>query len=42
MNVKYDKNRWGLINRITEVVQRYTLERRIELETIAGNMLKAI
>lgn len=42
MNVKYDKNRWGLINGITEVAQKYTLERRIELETIAGNMLKAI
>lgn len=42
MNVKYDKNRWGLINGITDVAQKYTLERRIELETIAGNMLKAI
>lgn len=42
MNVKYDKNRWGLINGITEVAQKFTLERRIELETIAGNMLKAI
>lgn len=42
MNVKYDKNRWGLINGITEVAQKFTLERRIELETIAGNMLKAV
>ena len=42
MNVKYDKNRWGLINGITEVAQKFTLERRIELETIAGNMLKVI
>lgn len=42
MNVKYDKNRWGLINGITEVAQKFTLERRIELETIAGNTLEAI
>lgn len=42
MNVKYDKNRWGLINGITEVAQKFTLERRIELETIAGNMLKTV
>ena len=42
MNVKYDRSQWGLINGITEVAQKYTLERRIELETIAGNMLKAI
>lgn len=42
MNVKYDRNRWGLINGITEVAQKFTLERRIELETIAGNMLQAI
>lgn len=42
MNVKYDRNRWGLINGITEVAQKFTLERRIELETIAGNMLEAI
>lgn len=37
---KYDRTQWGLINGITEVAQKYTLERRIELETIAGNMLK--
>lgn len=37
----YDRNRWGLINGITEIAQQFTLERRIELETIAGNMLKA-
>lgn len=42
MNVKYDRSRWGLINGITEVAQKFTLERRIELETIAGNMLEAI
>lgn len=37
----YERNRWGLINGITEIAQQFTLERRIELETIAGNMLKA-
>ena len=35
----YERNRWGLINGITEVAQQFTLERRLELETIAGNML---
>ena len=42
INCKYDKTRWGLINGITEVAQKFTLERRIELETIAGNMLVAV
>lgn len=42
MHTKYDTTRWGMINGITDVAQKYTLERRIELETIAGNMLKAV
>lgn len=41
MVAKYDKTQWGLINGITEIAQKYTLERRIELETLAGNMLIA-
>ena len=41
MQTKYDSSRWGLINGLTEVAQDYTLERRIELERIAGNMLTA-
>ena len=41
MHTKYDNTQWGMINGITEVAQKYTLERRIELETIAGNMLKS-
>ena len=41
MNTKYEDTRWGLINSITEVAQDYTLERRLELEKIAGNMLVA-
>ena len=41
MRYKYDDNRWGLINSITEVAQDFTLERRLELERIAGNLLVA-
>lgn len=41
MQTKYDDNRWGLINSITEVAQDFTLERRLELEKIAGNLLVA-
>lgn len=41
MNTKYEDNRWGLINGITEVAQDFTLERRLELERIAGNILIA-
>lgn len=36
---KYESTQWGLINGITEVAQKFTLERRLELEEIAGNML---
>lgn len=39
MNTNYSNTKWGLINSITEVAQEYTLERRIELEKIAGDML---
>ena len=41
MNTKYTDSRWGLINGITEVAQDFTLERRLELEKIAGNLLVA-
>ncbi len=41
MQTKYEDNRWGLINGITEVAQDFTLERRLELERIAGSMLVA-
>lgn len=41
MKTKYEDTRWGLINGITEVAQDYTLERRIELERLAGSMLVA-
>lgn len=36
---KYDNTQWGLINAITEVAQDFTLERRLEIERAAGNML---
>lgn len=39
MEVKYAPTRWGLINGITEIAQDFTLETRIQLEEIAGNML---
>lgn len=42
MDNRYSRNRWGLINGITEVAQKFTLDRRIELETLAGNMLENI
>lgn len=41
MRDRYEDNRWGLINSITEVAQDFTLERRLELERIAGNLLVA-
>lgn len=42
MNTKYTDSRWGLINGITEVAQDFTLERRLELERIAGNLLAVV
>lgn len=41
MENHYSFNKWGLINSITEVAQDFTLERRLELEKIAGNILVA-
>ncbi len=41
MQTTYAKNRWGLINSITQVAQDFTLARRLELERIAGDMLVA-
>lgn len=39
LTTTYEPTKWGLINAITQHSQEYTLERRIELEQIAGNML---
>ena len=41
-NNRYGFSDWGVINSITEVAQDYTLERRIELEKIAGSMLRVV
>ena len=41
MQNRYGDNRWGYINAITEVAQDFTLERRLELERIGGNLLAA-
>ena len=38
-DISYGRSRWGIINGITEVAQKYTLERRLQLEQIAGEML---
>ena len=39
MRQKYGTSHWGLVNSITDVAQQYSLERRLELEHIAGNLL---
>lgn len=41
MTSKYGDTKWGMINSITEVAQEYTLERRLELERLSGNILVA-
>lgn len=41
MGEKYDFSRWGFVNSLTEVAQMYSLERRIEIEKYAGNILVA-
>lgn len=40
MNEVYTPTKWGLINSITDIAKEYTLERRLELEKIAGEMLQ--
>ena len=39
---QYDNTWWGVINAVTEASQMYTLERRLEIERAAGNMLMNI
>lgn len=41
MDYKYGKSKFGIINGITEIAQGYNLEKRIQLETFAGNLLAA-
>ena len=38
---KYENNRWGYINTLTEVAQKLTLEKRLALEENAGRLLVA-
>lgn len=42
MTEKYGFSQWGFINSLTEVAQDYTLERRLEIERIAGDFLVAV
>lgn len=39
MTDKYSFSKWGYVNSLTEVAQDYTLERRLEIEKIAGDVL---
>lgn len=41
MKEKYSNTKWGYINALTEVAQDFTLERRLEIESIAGNLFIA-
>ena len=41
MTDKYGFSKWGYVNSLTEVAQDYTLERRLEIEKIAGDVLIA-
>ena len=41
MTDKYSQSKWGFVNSLTEVAQDYTLERRLEIEKIAGDVLMA-
>ena len=41
MTDKYGFSKWGFVNSLTEVAQDYTLERRLEIEKIAGDYLIA-
>lgn len=41
MKTNYSYTHWGFVNALTEHAQKYTLERRIELEEMAGEYLLA-
>lgn len=42
MTEKYSPTRWGLVNSLTEIAQDFTLERRIEIEKVAGDLLMKV
>lgn len=39
MGDSYSYSSWGLVNAITEHAQKFTLDRRLELETVAGSII---
>lgn len=39
MSEKYGTSTWGFVNSLTEVAQDYTLDRRLEIEKVAGEYL---
>lgn len=39
MDNVYDHSRWGLLNSVTELAQKFTLDTRIDFETFAGNTM---
>lgn len=41
LNTNYSNTRWGVVNSLTEFAQEFTLERRLEIERYAGNLLVA-
>jgi hypothetical protein len=41
MTDRYGSSTWGFVNSLTEVAQDYTLERRLEVEKTAGEILLA-
>lgn len=42
ISARYDYTSWGVLNGITELAQRYTLDTRIDFETFAGNNMMNI
>ncbi len=39
IDLNYGHTRWGVLNGVTELAQEYTLDKRIEFETFAGNTM---
>lgn len=38
----YPRNRWGLVNAVTELAQNYTLDTRLEMENFAGELFAKV
>lgn len=41
MDSKYSFTKWGYVNSLTEIAQKFTLDKRLEIESIAGDILVA-